>query len=64
MAAVLLGAAGPAGDAGRKHREKNVCFKKKNQPNTKTTPTVLRLETKVKLFGIFLGTVFVLLRTK
>lgn len=37
-------------------REKNVSFK--------TTPTILRLETKVKISGIFLGPVFLLLGTK
>lgn len=57
---LLMVATQQVSQPGRKHREKNVSFKK----NPETTLTLLWLETKVKISGFFLGTVFVLLRTK
>lgn len=53
------GGTGPAGDAGRKHREGNVSFKTAPKP-----PPPFSEETKVEISGTFPGTVFVLLRTK
>lgn len=53
------GSTGPAGSAGRKHREGSASFKTAPKP-----PPPFSDETKVEISGTFPGTVFVLLRTK